>query len=94
MSYDITLCYGQDCPLQDTCLRCTAVIVGRQDFFTRLPYDFVTDQCGYYWDDRPSEEKIRPLAYQLWQNRGCQESNASTHWLEARQQLIDKLRNS
>ena len=94
MPYDITRCCGQDCPLQNTCLRCTAVIVGRQDFFTHLPYNFATSQCEYYWDDQPREEKTRQLAYQLWEKSGFQKGNALIHWLEARQQLIDILRNS
>lgn len=94
MPADITRCCGQDCPLQETCLRCTAEIVGRQDFFTHLPYDFVTAHCDYYWDDRPTEEKISQQAYQLWEQSGYQQGNAVAHWLQARKQLIDNLRNS
>jgi hypothetical protein len=94
MSYDITHCWGGNCPLQDTCLRCTAVIGGRQDFFGSSPFNKITGDCEHYWDDRPSEEKISQLAYQLWQQSGCQHGNAVTHWLVARKQLIENVRNS
>ena len=94
MPNDITLCCGQGCPLKETCLRCTGEVVGRQDFFTRLPYGLVSLNCKYYLDDRPTEEKIRQLAYQLWEKSGCQEGDALTYWLAARKQLIYNLRNS
>ena len=94
MAYDITRCCGQDCPLQETCLRYTASVYGRQDFFTHLPYDFVGSHCNYYWDDRPTEEAIRQLAYQLWEKNACQQNNEVSYWLEARRQLIEQLRNS
>lgn len=94
MPNDITHCCGQDCPLQDTCLRCTGVVFGRQDFFTHLLYDVVANHCDYYWDDRPTEEKISQLAYQFWVNSGYQQGKALAHWLQARTQLIDNLRNS
>jgi hypothetical protein len=45
-------------------------------------------------DDRPSEEKIRQLAYQLWETSDRQEDNSLTYWLAARKQLLDNLRNS
>jgi hypothetical protein len=93
MTQDITRCSGQECPLQESCLRCTGKTYGRQDFFTQAPYDFTRAQCDYYWDDRPSEEAVRQLAYQLWQNSGCLHNNDLQYWLQARRQLIDKIRS-
>ena len=92
--HDITHCCGQDCPLNQTCLRCTAIVVGRQDFFTRLYYNFETAHCDYYWDERPSEDKIRQRAYQLWEQNGCEMDKAEQHWFQARNELIENLRNS
>lgn len=94
MPSDITFCCGQDCPLKETCLRCTSVSYGRQDFFSSSPYRFDTNSCQHYWDDRPSEEKIRQLAYQLWEKGGRPSDNALQHWMQAREQLIYELRNS
>lgn len=94
MPYDTLLCCGQGCPLNETCLRCTATIVGHQDFFGSSPYNFNTCHCDYYWDDRPSEEKVRQLAYQLWETNGYQLGNDLQHWFQTRQQLIDRLRNA
>jgi hypothetical protein len=75
-------------------LRCTASICGRQDFFTHLPYDFTRAYCDYYLDDRPTEQAIRQLAHELWQKSGYQQNNAMAHWLDARTQLIEQLRNA
>jgi hypothetical protein len=94
MPYDITRCCGQDCSLQETCLRCTAFVYGRQDFFTHLPYNFASSDCDYYLDDRPTEEAIRQRAYQLWEKNACQQNNDVANWLDAQKQLIDNLRNS
>ena len=93
MTHNITHCCGQNCPLQETCLRCTGKVFGKQDFFTRLPYNFDTAHCDYYWNDRPAEEAIRQLAYQLWQTSGCTYNNDLQYWFQARQQLIDSLRS-
>lgn len=94
MPYDILLCAGQDCPLRETCLRFTATIKARQDFFGHPPYNFTTHHCDYYWDERPTEEAIRQQAYQLWQNSGYEQNHALAHYLQAREQLIQQLRNS
>lgn len=91
MMYDITFCYGQNCPLKETCLRHTATAYGRQDFFGSVPYDVDRNACQHYWDDTPSEGKIRDRAYQLWQQSGCPSGKDVAHWLQARQQLLDEL---
>lgn len=89
---DITHCYGQDCPLQNTCLRYTQQVFGRYDAFTRLPYDFATKHCDYYWDETPTDERIKQRAYQLWQAQGCPENSDKMFWFAAREQLIEQLR--
>ncbi|MBP7281589.1 MAG: DUF2934 domain-containing protein [Leptospiraceae bacterium] len=94
MPYDITFCGGGNCPLKENCLRFTGIAFGRQDFFGNIPYDFVNSNCDYFWDDRPSEDKIRLLAYQLWQKEGQQQEKDLEYWLEAQSQLIINLRNS
>ena len=94
MPSDITLCGGQNCPLKENCLRCTAVCYGRQDFFGSSPYNAALNTCDYFWDDRPRDEKIRQLAYQLWEKSGGKSGDALAYWLQAREQLIDRLRNS
>lgn len=91
---DITHCPGQDCPLKDTCLRFTSKAYGRQDYFTRSPYDFKAGYCEYYWDEKPSEEMTRDLAYKIWEQKGYQEGKDFENWLEAQNILIDNSRNS
>lgn len=45
---DITMCYGKDCPLKETCYRFTAKATpGWQSYFSEPP---VKDgQCTEYW---------------------------------------------
>jgi hypothetical protein len=92
MPNDITHCAGQSCRLQETCLRYTGYVYGKQDFFTSSPYNVATHHCDYYWDERPTEEQVRQLAYQLWEKSGYQQNSALAHWFQARKQLIDNLR--
>jgi hypothetical protein len=94
MPYDITFCGGQKCPLKENCLRYTGVAYGRRDFFGSAPYDFTMGRCEHYWDDRPSDEKNRNLAYKLWQQDGCKHGLDLEYWLQAQNQLIDNKRNS
>ncbi len=94
MPYDITLCDGQHCPLKETCLRYTATIHARQDFFGKPPYEERKQHCQHYWDDRPSEAKIRERAYQLWEEKGGEQGNDVDYWLAAREQLLYQVRNS
>lgn len=94
MPSDITFCCGQGCPLKENCLRCTGVAYGRYSSFGKMPCNIETGQCDYYLDDRPSEEKVRQLAYQLWEKAGCESGKAVQYWLQAREQLIQQIRNS
>ena len=94
MPSDITLCSGQNCSLKENCLRYTAVYYGRADFFGHSPYNTTSKTCDSYWDERPADEEIRPLAYQLWEKSGGESDNVLTYWLQAREQLIEQLRNS
>lgn len=45
MSYDMTMCPGQNCPIKQNCSRFTDEILGRQDFFAEAPYNFITNYC-------------------------------------------------
>ena len=94
MPYDILFCYGEKCPLKENCLRFTGIAYGRRDFFGKIPYDFKSDYCEHFWDDRPSDEKTRQFAYKLWPDNGYQPGRASAYWFQAQKQLIDTLRSS
>jgi len=94
MPYDITFCTGQNCPVKLNCLRFTGVSYGRKESFGTVPYDFIKNSCEHYLDDRPDDEKIRILAYQLWQQDGSPHGRDLEYWLQARTQLIESARNS
>ena len=94
MPYDITFCAGQDCPIKENCLRFTGVAYGRTNYFGSLPYDFTKKHCEHYWDDRPSEDNTRLLAYKLWQQAGSIPGKDLDYWLIAKNQLLYNLRNS
>ncbi|MBC8110778.1 MAG: DUF2934 domain-containing protein [Verrucomicrobia bacterium] len=83
MSSDITLCAGGDCPIKQKCYRFLAEILGRQDFFGQLPYNFDTNSCEYFWENRPDKGEIRLRAYQIWQEKGCPEGKSTEIWLQA-----------
>ena len=90
MSYDITLCPGQGCPVKENCFRFTAEVLGRQDFFGRLPYNFDTRSCEYFISNRPSEEQIRQRAFQIWQQAGCPDGKAVDCWVMAERELVKR----
>ena len=94
MPFDICMCSGGDCPQKDHCLRFTGVIHGRQDFFGIPPYDYQTNGCSYFMDDRPSQEAIQHKAYALWQEAGCPDGQNLTYWFRAETYLIEIKRNS
>lgn len=87
MPYDITLCPGQNCPIQNNCYRFTAEVLGRQDFFVEAPYSFNKNSCEYFIDNRPDENKIRMKAYEIWQRMGYPNGKAIEHWLQAEKEL-------
>jgi len=84
---DIIMCRGEKCPIKDDCYRFTAEVVWRQDFFGSIPYDFEADDCEHFWDNRPLEEEIRPLAYKIWLKAGCPKGHDLEHWVQAEAEL-------
>lgn len=89
---DLCRCSGGGCLLKNNCLRHTAAVYGRQDFFGTPPYESTSNTCNYYIDDRPSHKAIQELAYSLWQKGGCPSGQNEAYWLEAEQYLLDKKR--
>lgn len=93
MPFDITMCPGQICPIKENCLRFTGAVLGKWDSFTRIPYNFQTNQCEYFWSDIPSDDKIKNLAYLIWKEEGMQSGKDFDYWLLAREKLIQNIRN-
>ena len=47
---DITMCNGDDCPLKESCYRCTATPNDLwQSYFINPPYDEEKKECDHYW---------------------------------------------
>ena len=88
MSYDITLCPGKNCPIQQSCYRFTAKIPGRKNFFARIPYNFNTNSCEHLIGNRPDENQIGLKADQIWQQMGCPNGKSVECWLQAEKELM------
>jgi hypothetical protein len=49
---DISMCYGQDCPISKECYRHTAPINQQwQAFFVHVPYDHATKECEMFYEN-------------------------------------------
>lgn len=84
---DITMCYGDTCPLRQRCYRYRAITAGRQSYFGSLPFDAARGTCDDFWDIarlEPSEDDIRTRAYYLWLAAGCPSGAADDHWARAK----------
>lgn len=95
MSADITLCTGGGCPHRSGCYRFRLIAHGRQDSFSRPPYDPKAGTCSALWalsTLAPTEAQISDRAYHIWQEAGCPEGQQDAHWRQARQALEDSLR--
>ena len=44
---DITMCFGDDCPLKEKCFRFRAVPGKMQYYFNNPPYK--ENECEYFW---------------------------------------------
>ncbi len=88
MSYDIILCQGNNCPIKQNCYRFTAKVLGRRNSFTKAPYDFTTNDCEHFINNRPDENTIRLKAYEIWQQMGYPNGKSVEHWLQAEKELI------
>ncbi|CAH0995391.1 hypothetical protein EMA8858_01512 [Emticicia aquatica] len=80
MPYEITLCAGGDCPIKQYCYRHTAEILGRQDFFGSVPFDYTTKKCYYFLKNEAYFEQIRKNAYKIWENNGKPDNSSVSHW--------------
>jgi hypothetical protein len=94
MPQDITFCSGADCPIKENCLRNTAVIYGRSSYFGQIPYDFDLKKCDHFMDDRPNEDKIKSLAYHIWESNGRLNGTNENDWFRAYKQLLFDIRNN
>ncbi len=48
---DITMCFGKDCPLKESCYRFKAMAnVYGQAYFGKTPYK--NSKCDYYWEEK------------------------------------------
>jgi Protein of unknown function (DUF2934) len=91
---DVSMCAGGDCPKKTHCLRFTAAVYGRQDFFGTPPYlSDPTRVCPYFMDDRPSEAAIRTEAYLFWERDGCPDGQSEAYWMQAEAYLLARKRN-
>ncbi len=93
MPYDITLCSGEGCPVKKYCERSTLEVLGRQDFFGTVPFDTVTRDCRFFYENETFRSLQREKAYQLWQQAGEQHGKDLQHWQEARQAVFYYLAN-
>jgi Protein of unknown function (DUF2934) len=81
---DITLCGGGSCPLKNRCYRYTAEVFGRQDFFGSMPFNSMTNQCDYFFDN---SEQIKKQAYLIWLAQGKPEGQEIAHWVQAEEEI-------
>ncbi|MDJ0619762.1 MAG: DUF2934 domain-containing protein [Calothrix sp. MO_192.B10] len=88
MPYDIILCPGKHCPIKQNCYRFTLEVLGRQDFFAEIPYNFTNNSCKHFIPNRPDEDDIRLKAYEIWQRNGYPDGKSLEHWLQAEQELM------
>lgn len=85
---DICMCAGGECPQKTHCLRFTAVVTGRQDFFGIPPYLNSQTACTFFMDDRPSQIAIRLQAYLFWEKGGCLQGKNVDYWHQAETYLL------
>lgn len=95
MPLDITMCYGDGCPLRQRCYRYRGVPEGRQTWFGALPFDRARGTCEQLWDVarlEPTQDSIRTRAYYLWVAAGRPEGTADANWEAARATLMEATR--
>jgi len=88
------MCPGGDCPLRFNCLRFTAMIAGRQDFFGSPPYSSESGHCQFYNDERPTYKETALAAYFLWEKDGYKSDSDVDYWIQAEQELLESGRKT
>jgi hypothetical protein len=48
---DISMCWGENCPLKNDCYRFTAKASQWQYYFTSIPFDHEKHECEFYMED-------------------------------------------
>jgi hypothetical protein len=91
MPYDITLCAGGDCPIKNFCHRHTAEVLGRQDFFGTLPFNFSSKKCTYFLRNEAYFEYIRKKAFKIWELSDKSANNSTTNWEQAEEEFFSSL---
>ncbi|WP_394994051.1 hypothetical protein, partial [Emticicia sp.] len=93
MPYDITLCAGGDCPIKQFCNRHTAEILGRQDFFGSIPFDFFNKNCSFFIKNDNYFGHIRLKAFEIWEMSLNQSQNSLQYWQLAEEAFIYEFLN-
>lgn len=84
---DMIWCPGENCPIKHNCYLFTGKIPGRKIYFASIPYNFNTNSCEEFINNRPSEARIRLRAYEIWQQMGYPDGKSTEHWLQAETEL-------
>ncbi|OKH28272.1 hypothetical protein NIES2101_43690 [Calothrix sp. HK-06] len=87
------MCSGQNCPIRQDCYRFTAKILGRQDFFGQVPYNFNINCCEFFMSNRPTDTQIRLRAYEIWEKMGNPDGKSTEHWFQAETELINNFKD-
>ena len=80
MPHDITLCAGGDCPLKQFCYRHTAEVLGKQNFFGSLYFDFSTKNCPFFIKNDAYFGHIRLKAFTIWELDKQPDKNTKHYW--------------
>jgi hypothetical protein len=88
MPHDITLCAGGDCPLKQFCYRHTTEVLGRQNFFGSLNFDFSTNHCQFFIKNDTYFGHIRLKAFKIWETNKLPDKNSKHYWQLAEDEFL------
>jgi hypothetical protein len=91
MPHDITLCAGDDCPLKQFCYRHTAELLGKQNFFGSLNFDFSTKNCPFFIKNDNYFGHIRLKAFKIWEMSDKTAQNSKHYWQLAEEEFFSNL---
>lgn len=88
MPHDITLCAGGDCPLQQFCYRYTTEVLGKQNFFGSLNFDFTTKNCSFFIRNDAYFGHIRLKAFKIWETDKQPNKTSKHYWQLAEEEFL------
>ena len=91
MPHDITLCAGGDCPLKQFCYRHTTEVLGKQNFYGSLNFDFSTKNCPFFIRNDAYFVHIRIKAFNIWANSDKTSQNSKLYWQIAEEEFFQNL---